>query len=91
LLAMLPPVLQDEYRSLIDTDESSYELQLVKAADKISAYIKCIEEMRSGNREFARAEESLREAVEGYFYLEEVKYFCETFIESFRKTLDELD
>ena len=91
LLAMLPPVLQDEYRSLIDTDESSYESQLVKAADKISAYIKCIEEMRSGNREFARAEESLREAVEGYFYLEEVKYFCETFIESFRKTLDELD
>jgi hypothetical protein len=47
--------------------------------------------MRSGNREFARAEESLREAVEGYLYLEEVKYFCETFIESFRKTLDELD
>ena len=61
------------------------------AADKISAYIKCLEELRSGNREFAKAEQSLREAVEKYYRYEEVKYFCETFLETFRKTLDELE
>ena len=91
LLSMLPDELREDYRALIVTDEQAYEAQLVKAADKISAYIKCIEEMRSGNREFARAEESLRRAVEQYFYLDEVKYFCDTFIDSFRKTLDELE
>ena len=91
LIGMLPPELQEEYRALISVDESAYEAQLVKAADKISAYIKCIEEMRSGNREFAKAEDSLRESVERYFYLDEVKYFCDTFIDSFRKTLDELE
>ena len=91
LLSMLPPELREDYRALIVEEENTYETLLVKAADKLSAYIKCIEEMRSGNREFARAEESLREAVAQYFYLDEVKYFCDTFIDSFRKTLDELE
>lgn len=91
LLSMLPPELEDEYRLLIEDDPDSYEHMLVKAADKISAYIKCIEELRSGNREFAKAETTLREAVEAYFCYDEVKYFCETFIDSFKKTLDELE
>ena len=91
LLSMLPAELQDEYRQLIEPDKTSYEEMLVKAADKISAYIKCIEEMRSGNREFAKAEITLREAVEEYCKYEEVKYFCDTFLDSFKKTLDELE
>ena len=91
LLSMLPPELEGDYRELIECDAESYEHMLVKAADKISAYIKCIEEMRSGNREFAKAESSLKEAVEAYFCYDEVRYFCETFIESFKKTLDELE
>ena len=91
LIGMLPPELQEEYRSLIEVESTSYEHMLVKAADKISAYIKCLEELRSGNREFAKAEQSLREAVEKYYRYEEVKYFCETFLETFRKTLDELE
>ena len=92
LLSMLPDELCDDYRELVDVDTDSYEYMLVKAADKISAYIKCIEEIRSGNREFARAETSLREIIEkNYFCYDEVKYFCDTFIDSFRKTLDELE
>ncbi len=91
LLCMLPEDMREEYRALIVTDPSSYEEILVKAADKISAYIKCIEELRSGNREFARAEEALRGEVEKYYEYEEVKYFCETFLDTFRKTLDELE
>ena len=91
LISMLPDELQGEYRELIEEREGSYERMLVKAADKISAYIKCIEEMRSGNREFAKAEQSLKKAVEAYFCHEEIKYFCEKFLDSFKKTLDELE
>ena len=91
LLSMLPEELQEDYRALIAEEEDSYEHMLVKAADKIAAYIKCIEEMRSGNREFARAEATLRGEVERYFCHEEVKYFCDTFLDTFRKTLDELE
>lgn len=91
LLTMLPDELRGEYRSLIVEDADSYEHMLVKAADKISAYIKCVEELRSGNREFAKAEATLREEVEKYGRYEEVRYFCDTFLDTFRKTLDELE
>ncbi len=91
LLGMLPEDMREEYRELIVINPASYEAILVKAADKISAYIKCIEELRSGNREFFRAEAALRGEVEKYYVYEEVKYFCETFLDTFRKTLDELE
>ncbi len=91
LISMLPEELRDDYRKLIELSSDSYEATLIKAADKISAYIKCIEEMRSGNREFAKAESALRKEVDSYRHLEEVAYFCDTFISSFRKTLDELE
>ena len=91
LLTMLPEELQASYRPLIVEGGDSYECQLIKAADKISAYIKCVEELRSGNREFAKAEEALRAEVERYYEYPEVKYFCDTFLDTFRKTLDELE
>ena len=91
LLSMLPEELREDYRKLVEPEADSYEEILVKAADKISAYIKCVEEMRSGNREFAKAEITLRESVEGYYAYDEVKYFCDTFLDSFKRTLDELE
>ena len=91
LISMLPEELQSDYREIIEIDANSYEHRIIKAADKISAYIKCIEEMRSGNREFAKAEKTLKKEVETYFDLDEVKYFCDTFIPTFKKTLDELE
>ena len=91
LVSMLPEELRSDYRSLIFEDPDSYEAKLVKAADKLSAYIKCVEELRSGNREFAKAEHTLYREVEKYFVMEEVKYFCDTFLDTFRKTLDELE
>ena len=91
LLSMLPDELRDDYRPLIEQDATTYEHRLVKAADKISAYVKCVEELKSGNREFAKAEASLKTEVEAYYDLPEVKYFCDRFLESFSKTLDELD
>ncbi len=91
LISMLPEELRADYRELIEPAADSYETMLVKAADKISAYIKCVEELRSGNREFAKAEQSLRASIEQYYCCDEVKYFCDTFLESFKKTLDELE
>jgi 5'-deoxynucleotidase len=91
LIGMLPDNLKDEYRSLIEVDDGSYEHAIIKAADKIAAYIKCIEELRSGNREFARAEQALWKEIMTYTVYEEVQYFCNVFLDSFKKTLDELE
>ncbi len=91
LLCMLPPELADCYRPIIEQDTSEYEHRLIKAADKISALIKCIDELKAGNREFAKAEAALRTEVESCFDMPEVKYFCDCFLASFSKTLDELD
>lgn len=90
LLAMLPDEIKEEYRALLRPDDSeSAHWEIVKAADKLCAYIKCLEEMSAGNREFAKAEAALRQNVEG-LDLPEVKYFLETFVPSFRLTLDDL-
>ena len=91
LLSMIPKELQEEYAPLIKQAPDTYEHTLVKAADKLSAYVKCIEELKSGNREFAKAEVALKAEIEAYFHLAEVKYFCDRFLPSYSKTLDELD
>ena len=88
---MLEPKLRDDYRALIECDSESYEAKIVKAADKLAAYIKCLEELRAGNREFAKAEKALRTDIEKYFVYPEVKYFFDKYVGSFKKTLDELE
>ena len=62
----------------------------MKAADKLCAYLKCLEETGAGNPEFAQAEKALRASVEN-LDLPEVRYFLETFVPSFHLTLDELN
>ncbi len=90
LVSMVPDELVSDYREFLAPDESEKGHQeIVKAADKLCAYIKCLEETAAGNREFSKAEESLRAVVED-LNLPEVEYFLETFVASFRLTLDEL-
>ena len=88
LLDMLPETMRPAYEPLLqDTDP---ELKrLVKAADKMSAYIKCIEERRAGNDEFLQAEQKSLQALRGYG-LPEAEYFIDHFIPAFERTLDEL-
>ena len=88
LLAMLPPELQPAYAPILrETDE---EIRvLVKAADKLSAYIKCVEEVKAGNNEFRLAADQTLLALNA-FALPEVDYFLNTFLPSFSLTLDEL-
>jgi len=91
LLSMTPAALRDAYeRCFREQEEDRACLELVKAADKICAYIKCLEELAAGNSEFRQAEKTLRGTIE-QIPLEEVQYFMETFVSSFRLTLDDLN
>ena len=90
LLEMVPEDLRADFEPLLVPSEADRDhLEVVKAADKLCAYLKCLEELRAGNREFARAEETLRATVDG-LGLPEVDYFVEVFVPSFRLTVDEL-
>ena len=62
----------------------------MKAADKLSAHIKCLEELKAGNTEFRQAAEQTRYALED-MELPEVDYYMEHFLPSFKLTLDELE
>ena len=88
LLELLPPELRGVYKPIL-TPRDPEILRLVKAADKLSAYIKCVEELKAGNNEFRDAATQTRAALEGYG-LPEVAYFMETFLHSFSLTLDQL-
>lgn len=91
LLGMLPEFMRKEYEPLIsDAAQGAEERELVKAADRICAYLKCLEEAKAGNREFSRAEQQVWRSLE-QMNMPEVTYFLETFVPSFRLTLDELN
>lgn len=87
---MLPEELKKGIAPFVLADEDSEEYRLVKAADRLSAYIKCLEELRSGNSEFSKAKKSI-EADLRFRHMPEVEYFFENFIPSFSLTLDELE
>ncbi|MCR5526333.1 MAG: 5'-deoxynucleotidase [Lachnospiraceae bacterium] len=91
LLSLLPEDLYESYSSLLipDNEQFHYEMLLVKGADKLSAYIKCLEEKKSGNLEFANAEKSTLQALHK-LDLEEVEIFLKEFIPAYSKTLDEI-
>ena len=87
---MLPPELKSELSPWILADEDSEEYKLVKAADRLSAYVKCLEELRAGNGEFVKAKKSIEDDLHSRS-IPEVEYFFENFIDSFSLTLDELE
>jgi 5'-deoxynucleotidase len=89
LVTMLPEELHPAFEELLLPDEQNGDYQLVKAADKLSAYIKCIEERRTGNTDFLSAERQTAAALAAS-PLPEVAYFLEHFIPAFERTLDEL-
>ena len=91
LIDTLPEEFRDDYYEIIETDAESYEHKIVKAADKIAAYVKAVEEMQLGNREFAMAQETLeKDVLKCAEEMPEVALFCEYYLDSFKKTLDEL-
>lgn len=91
LLNLLPEDFHDEYEAvLIPREEEKEVWKTVKAADKISAYIKCIEEEKSGNKEFIKAKQSLLNEIEK-MNMPDVKIFMDEFLEGYSLTLDEME
>lgn len=91
LLSMLPEDMQPYYEHLFcPQPEDAHLWKLVKAADKLSAYIKCIEEATTGNSEFLSAQQATRTALEA-MELPEISFFMDAFLSSFGQTLDELN
>lgn len=85
---MIPDILKSEYYALGE-ELTEYESVIVKAADKISAYFKCIDELKSGNSEFSKAKDTLFAQIKA-MRLREVEYFLDVFSDSVMLTLDEL-
>ena len=90
LLALLPQDLRAQFTHVLEPgEEYAREKRLAKGADKLSAYIKCIEERKAGNREFESAEKSTLEALHE-MKLEEIEIFLKEFLPAYEKTLDEI-
>jgi 5'-deoxynucleotidase len=91
LLMMLPEDMRRSYETIFfPQEEEAYLWKLVKAADKLSALIKCIEERKAGNTEFISAENSIK-SILNTMKLEEVDIFLKEFLPAYDKTLDELN
>lgn len=90
MLTTLPERLQSVYRSLIVDAEQSEEWPLVKAADTLSAYMKCVNELKAGNDEFKEAYDTILAKLQG-LHMPEVNMFIEEYIPALSKSLDELN
>lgn len=89
LLSSLPDYMRKEYEKLLIPDEPDpYILKLVKGADRLSALIKCIEELQMGNNEFAKAKDEILLSL-NKMNLPEVKIFMDDFLQSYSLSLDE--
>ena len=89
LLQMLPADLRDAYTPYLTPDKDVYEWKLVKAADRICAYIKCVEEKKAGNMEFIQAQASIEKSISD-LEMPEVKDFMTEFVPAYELTLDEM-
>jgi 5'-deoxynucleotidase len=91
LFNMLPEELKPDYQTIFfRQEEDRTHWELVKAADKICAYLKCLEELKAGNQEFAKAEKAIKATLD-QLNLPEVAYFLEKYVPSISLTLDELN
>ena len=89
LLSMLPEDLRGEFAPYVREELDPELLRVVKAADKLSAYLKCVEELKAGNTEFKKAAEQTRAVLED-MKMPELDYFMANFLPAFELTLDEL-
>lgn len=90
LSSLLPEALRNAFSSVMNPDKDSKEYLFMKCADKLSAYVKCLEELRSGNREFSKAKETIEAELNGK-NIPALAYFMKEFIPEFQLTLDELN
>ncbi len=90
LIAMLPQDMQKDYADYIIPDENTEEYKIVKCADRLAAYLKCVEEIKAGNSEFKKAKASIGNELKSAKRAE-VDYYLKEFAPAYDLTLDELD
>ena len=90
ILSFLPENMVSEYQKYVLPDVESEEYRLVKAADRLSAYLKCIEEIKMGNLEFKKAKSSILSDLKS-LKSPEVSFYLKEFAPAYELTLDELD
>ena len=90
LVATLPENLRGSVSPYVFADETSGEYKIMKAADRLAAYVKCLEELRCGNSEFLKAKASIEADLHSR-KMPEVEYFFEKFIPAYSLSLDELE
>ncbi|MDR0916920.1 MAG: 5'-deoxynucleotidase [Oscillospiraceae bacterium] len=90
LLSALPDELRASYAPLLESGADEETRKLVHAADKLSAYVKCLEEERAGNREFRLAAQQTLIKLQA-LAMPEVDYFLAHCLPAFELTLDELE
>mgnify|MGYP001555102745 CR=1 FL=1 len=89
LLQSLPPEMSEKYAEYMRPDTETLEYKLMKVADKVSAYIKCIDERLSGNREFDTAFKRLEKQLDSLMpEYPELKFFLDNFGEGYDRQLD---
>lgn len=91
LVKLLPDDFKEEYRKILQPPEEEKEIQdLIKSADSLCAYIKCLEELAAGNTEFSRAKKTIEDKLKILRQRDEVEYFLKHFVPGFSLTLDEI-
>ena len=90
ILDKLPEILKEEYQKYVIPDVTDKEYAFVKYADRLSAYVKCIEELKAGNLEFKKAKSTIWQEIKKITE-PAVVYYLKEFLPSFELTLDELD
>ena len=90
LLSQLPEELSEEYRKYVFPDETSEEYKIVKVADRLAAYLKCVEEITAGNSEFKKAKKSILSDIKSR-NIPEADFYLKEFAPAYELTLDELD
>lgn len=90
ILSMLPESIKGEYAEYILPDESTEEYKLVKYADRLSAYLKCVEEVKAGNAEFKKAKATIGNELKNSGN-SAVEYYLKEFAPAYELSLDELD
>lgn len=89
LMGMLPYEMRAAYEPILRDEVDEETEKLVKAADRLSAYIKCVDERKAGNKEFQSAEKQTMDKLKA-MEMQEVEYFLKFFMPAFEKNLDEL-